>query len=55
MGIRIIDILLYFNNSKKLLTQVLSCEFCEIFKKNFFTEHFRTAGSETVTRNSLGN
>ena len=55
MGIRIIDILLYFNNSKKLLTQVFSCEFCEIFKNNLFIEHFRTAGSETVTGKSLGN
>ena len=24
---------------KETLTQVLSCEFCEIFKNNFFIEH----------------
>ena len=27
-------------NSKKRLWQVFSCEFCEIFKNTFFTEHF---------------
>ena len=26
---------------KEALTQVFSCEFFEIFKKNFFTEHIR--------------
>ena len=26
---------------KEILTQVLSCEFCEISKNTFFTEHFR--------------
>ena len=26
---------------KKTLTKVFSCEFCEIFKNNFFTEHLR--------------
>ena len=26
---------------KKTLTQVFFCEFCEIFKNNFFTEHLR--------------
>ena len=26
---------------KETLTQVFSCEFCEISKNNFFTEHFR--------------
>ena len=26
---------------KKTLAQVFSCEFCEIFKNTFFTEHLR--------------
>ena len=26
---------------KETLTQVLSCEICEIFKNTFFTEHLR--------------
>ena len=26
---------------------MFSCEFCEIFKDNFFTEHFRVTASET--------
>ena len=32
-----------FNFLKKAPTQVFSCEFCEIFKSNFFTEHNGTA------------
>ena len=35
---------------KEALTQVLSCEFCEIFMKQL-----RAAASETVTDSSLGN
>ena len=27
---------------KEFLTQVFSCEFCEIFKNTFFTEHLLT-------------
>ena len=27
------------------LTQVFSCEFCEISKNTFFTEHLRTTAS----------
>ena len=30
---------LFFN--KEVLTQVFSCQFSEIFKNTFFTEHFR--------------
>ena len=30
---------------KETLAHVLSCEFCEISKSTFFTEHFRTAVS----------
>ena len=29
----------------KVEAQVFSCEFCEIFKNNFFTEHLQTAAS----------
>ena len=30
---------------KETLAQVLSCEFCEIFKNTFSTEHLRTTAS----------
>ena len=30
---------------KETLAQVFSCEFCEIFKNTFFTEHLRTTAS----------
>ena len=30
------------SKNKEILAQVFSCEFCEISKNNFFTEHFRT-------------
>ena len=29
-----------------LSSQVFSCKYCKIFKKNYFEEHLRTAGSE---------
>ena len=32
---------------KETPTQVYSCEFCEIFKKNYFTEHLPTCASKT--------
>ena len=31
---------------KETLAQVFSCEFCENFKNNIFTEHLQTAASE---------
>ena len=31
---------------KETLTQVFSCEFCEISKNTFFTEHLRTTASK---------
>ena len=37
------DLQLYL---KKALAQVFSCEFCEIFKNIFYTEHLRPAASE---------
>ena len=30
---------------KETLAQVFSCEFCEFFKSNFFTEHLRVTAS----------
>ena len=30
---------------KEIPTQVLSCEYCEIFKKTYFEKHLRTAAS----------
>ena len=30
---------------KKTLVQMFSCEFCEIFKNNFFKEHLWAAAS----------
>ena len=32
---------------KESLAHVFSCEFCEISKNNFFTEHLRTTASVT--------
>ena len=44
-----------FNFTKKeTMTQVFFCEFWES-KNTFFIEYIRTATSETVTENSLGN
>ena len=31
---------------KETLAQVFFCEFCEVFKKIFFTEHLRTTDFE---------
>ena len=31
---------------RETLAQVLFCEFCEIFKKTFFTEHLRTTATD---------
>ena len=31
---------------KEILVPVFSCEFCEIFKNTFFTEHLRASASE---------
>ena len=33
---------------KETLAQVFSCEFCEISKNNFFTEHLWTTASEVI-------
>ena len=33
---------------KKTPTQVLSCEYCEIFQITFFKEHLREATSESI-------
>ena len=35
---------------KETRAQVFSCEFCEIFKNTFFTEHLRTTASETFMK-----
>ena len=42
---------LFFN--KEALAQVFSCEFCEVFKSIFFTEHLRTIASEDKTSKEL--
>ena len=34
---------------KEILAKVFSCEFCEISKNNFFTEHLRTTASVIKT------
>ena len=36
--------------NKETLAQVLSCEFCEIFKNTFFTEHLRTTAPDDINR-----
>ena len=33
---------------KETLAQVFSCEFCQIFKNTFFTEHLRVSASILV-------
>ena len=33
-------------NTTKILTQLFSCEICEIFKNTYFEEHLRTTASE---------
>ena len=33
---------------KETLTQVFSCEFCEIFKSNYFVKHLQTAISVSI-------
>ena len=38
------------NKEKETLTQVFSCEFCEVFKKTFCTEHLWVTDSVKVTR-----
>ena len=38
---------------KETLTQVFSCEFCEIFKNNFCTEHLWTTASLRIAERSL--
>ena len=38
---------------KETLTQVFSCEFCEIFKKSLFTEHLQATAS-TCPRSRMG-
>ena len=40
---------------KNTPTQVLSCEFCELFKNTYFKEHLRTAGSKTLVPGFLFN
>ena len=40
---------------KETLTQVFSCEICEVLKNIVFIEHLRTAASKTFSENSLGN
>ena len=35
---------------KETLAQVLSCEFCEIFKNTFLTEHLWTTASESIAK-----
>ena len=41
--------------SKKTVAQLFSCEFCEIFKNTFFTEHFWTTASVLYGVQRLGN
>ena len=36
---------LFFNIKKKTLAQVFFCEFCEIFKNKYYTEHIQTSAS----------
>ena len=40
---------------KEALVQVFSCEFCEIFKSTFFTEHLRATSSAITSTESSKN
>ena len=44
---------LNFYYSKETLTQVFSCEICEIFKNIYFEEHLRTSASELLVEHFL--
>ena len=37
---------------KETLAQVVSCEFCKIFKNTFFTEHLWTTASERSSKST---
>ena len=39
---------------KRLLTQVFSCEICEIFKNIYFEEHLRMTASKDSTHLGIG-
>ena len=41
-----------FNKEKKTLAQVFSCEFCEISKNTFLTEHLWTTASKASHLNN---
>ena len=43
-----VSFLIKLQAKKETLAQVFSCEFCNIFKNTFFTEHLRTAASVTT-------
>ena len=43
-----VTFLIKLQAKKETLAQVFSCEFCNIFKNTFFTEHLRTAASVTT-------
>ena len=38
---------------EETLTQVFSCEYCEIFKETYFEKHLRTATSRGFTSSHL--
>ena len=38
---------------KETLAQVFSCEFCEISKNNFFTEHLWATASEEIQLHNI--
>ena len=43
-----VTFLIKLQAKKETLAQVFSCEFCNIFKSTFFTEHLRTTASVTT-------
>ena len=49
----LMSLLIVFFIKKEALAQVFSCEFCEFFKNNFFTEHLRVTASETELLSEL--
>ena len=44
---------LFFNKAAETLAQVFSCEFCEISRNTFLTEHLWATASITTIKKSL--
>ena len=52
-GLKVAVLKLQAYIKKETLLQLISCEFCTIFKKAFFTEHLGTTASEYLHLHAL--